>query len=72
MGGDRKGGWEGRGGRRGGKGVGAPFNFLPPGATYLVTPLTVTVLCETDYVDLLILADINGVQCCRCAKSACC
>ena len=39
-------GREGRGreksggeGRKGGKGVGAPFNFLPPGATDLVTPL---------------------------------
>jgi len=29
-------GWEGRRGR---EEVGAPFNFLPPGATDLVTPL---------------------------------
>ena len=30
----------------GGEGVGAPFNFLPPGATDLVTPLLIIIQCN--------------------------
>jgi len=36
----RGGKWREGKGRRGGEGVGAPFSFLPPGATGLVMPLT--------------------------------
>jgi len=38
----------GREGREGREGVGAPFDFLPPGATYFVTPLYYT---DDDAID---------------------
>jgi len=46
---------KGRGRREGGEGVGAPFNFLPPGATDLVTPLTVRYCCGTYCINVIVV-----------------